>query len=62
MLSIVVKCVCYARLWIHCFRDQGATTPNDLVTIGQTSLVSVGHSRSDLIVPLNVTYGILCNG
>jgi hypothetical protein len=26
--------------------------PNSLVTIGQTSLVGVGHSRLDSIVPL----------
>jgi hypothetical protein len=39
-------------LWIHRFHDLNATIPNGSVTIGQTSLVGVGHSRSDLIVPL----------
>jgi hypothetical protein len=51
-LSIMVKRVCYAGLWIHWFRDHGATILNGSVTIGRTSLVSVGHSRLDLIVPL----------
>jgi hypothetical protein len=40
------------ELWIHWFRDLGATIPNGSVTIGPTSLVGVGHSRSDSIVPL----------
>jgi hypothetical protein len=48
----MVKCVCYMELWIHWFRDLGAAIPNGLVTIGQTSLVGVGHSRLDSIVPL----------
>ena len=48
----MVKCMCYTRLWIHWFRDPGANIPNGLVTIRRTSLVSVGHSRSDSIVPL----------
>jgi hypothetical protein len=39
-------------LWIHWFHDHGVTIPNGSVTIGQTSLVAVGHLRSDLIVPL----------
>jgi hypothetical protein len=39
-------------LWIHWFRDHGATIPNGSVTIGWTSLVSVGHLRSDSIIPL----------
>jgi hypothetical protein len=34
------------------FRDLDATIPNGLVTTGQTSLVGVGHSRLDSIVPL----------
>jgi hypothetical protein len=42
-VSFKVKCVCYMGIWIHWFRDPGATIPNGLVTIGQTSLVSVGH-------------------
>jgi hypothetical protein len=39
-------------LWIHCFRDHGATIPNGLITIGRTSLVGVGHSSSNTIVLL----------
>ena len=48
----MVKCMCYMGLWIHWFRDPGATIPNGSVTIGWMSLVGVGPSRSDLIVPL----------
>jgi hypothetical protein len=44
--------VCYTGLWIHWFRDRSATIPNGSVTIGRMSLVGVGHSRSNLIVPL----------
>jgi hypothetical protein len=51
-VSFMIKYVCYMRLWIHWFRDFDATIPNGLVTIGRTSLVGVGHSESDLIVPL----------
>jgi hypothetical protein len=51
-VSFMVKCVCYTGLWIHWFCYHGATIPNGLVTIGQTSLVGVGHSRPNLIVPL----------
>jgi hypothetical protein len=51
-VSFVVKCVCYTRLWIHWFQDLGATIPNGSVITGRTSLVGVGHSRSDSIVPL----------
>jgi hypothetical protein len=51
-VNFMVKCVCYTGLWIHWFRDLDATIPNGLVTIGRTSLVGVGHSRLDLIVPL----------
>jgi hypothetical protein len=39
-------------LWIHWFRDHNATISNGSVTTGWTSLVSVGHSRSDSIVSL----------
>ena len=50
-VSFMVKSVLYEALdplvW-----DHGATIPNGTVTIGWTSLVGVGHSRSDLIVPL----------
>jgi hypothetical protein len=48
----MVKCACYTGLWINWFHDLGATIPNGSVTIGWTSLVGVGHSRSDSIVPL----------
>ena len=51
-VSFVIKCVCYIGLWIHWFRDHGATIPNGLITIEQMSLVGVGYSRSDSIVPL----------
>jgi hypothetical protein len=51
-ISFVVKCVCYTGLWIYWFRDLGSIISNGLVTIRQTSLVGVGYSRSDLIVPL----------
>jgi hypothetical protein len=49
-------------LWIHWFRGPGVTIPNGSVTIGQTSLVDVSYSRSDSIVPLMLTYGMLYNG
>jgi hypothetical protein len=39
-------------LCIHWFRDLYATIPNGSVTTGRTSLVGVGHSGSDPIVPL----------
>jgi hypothetical protein len=45
-------CVYYTGLWIHWFCDYGATIFKDLVTIGRTSLVGVGHSRLDSVVPL----------
>ena len=50
--NIMVKRVCYTGLWIYWFRDHDAAIPNGMVTIGRTSLIGVGHSRSDLIVPL----------
>ena len=37
---------------MHWFRDHGATIPNGTVTIRRTSLVGVGHLRSDSIVSL----------
>jgi hypothetical protein len=52
ILCIIVKCVCYMGLWIYWFRDPSATIPNGSVTIGRTSSVGMGHSRSDSIVPL----------
>jgi hypothetical protein len=48
----MVKCVCYMGLWIYWFRDLDAIISNGLVTTGRTSLVGVGHSRSDSIVSL----------
>jgi hypothetical protein len=48
----MIKCVCYMRHWIHWFRDHDATIHNGSIAIKKTSLVSVGHSRSDSIVPL----------
>jgi hypothetical protein len=51
-VNFMVKCVCYTGLWIHWFRDLDITIPNGSVTIGRTSLVGVGHSRLDSIVPL----------
>jgi hypothetical protein len=51
-ISFMIKCVCYTGLWIHWFCDPSATIPNGLVTIGWTSLVGVGHLRSDSIMPL----------
>ena len=51
-LHIMVKCVYYTGLWIHWFCDHDATIPNGTVTIGHKSLIGVGHSGSDLIVPL----------
>jgi hypothetical protein len=51
-LRIMIKCVCYTGLWIHWFHDLGAIIPSGSVTAGRTSLVDVGHSRSDSIVPL----------
>ena len=58
-LHIMVKRVYYTGLWIHWFPDRDATIPNGTVTIGQTSLIGVGHSGSDPIVPLML---FLCNG
>jgi hypothetical protein len=50
--SFMIKCVCYMGLWIHWFHDHDVTILNGSVTIGRTSLVGMGHSRSDSIVPL----------
>jgi hypothetical protein len=53
-----INCVLWSNvcviwgLWIYWFHNHGVTIPNGLVTIGHTSLVGVGHSRSDSIVPL----------
>jgi hypothetical protein len=38
--------------WIHWFHDHGAIIFNGLVIIGWAPLVSVGYSRSDLVLPL----------
>ena len=51
MLALWSK-MCYTRLWIHWFRDHDTTIPNGTVTIGRTSLLGVGHSGSDPIMPL----------
>jgi hypothetical protein len=51
-VSFMVKCVCYMGLWIYWFHNPGATIPNGSVSIGQTSLVGMGHLRSDSIVSL----------
>jgi hypothetical protein len=51
-VSFMVKCVCHTGLWIHWFRDLGAIIPNGSVTIRWTSLVGVGHSKSNSIVSL----------
>jgi hypothetical protein len=48
----MVKCVCYMGLWNHWFHDLDAIILNGSVTTGRTSLVGVGHLRSDSIVPL----------
>jgi hypothetical protein len=39
-------------LWIYWFCDLGATIFNGSITIRRTSLVGVGHSKSDSIVSL----------
>jgi hypothetical protein len=51
-VSFMVKCVYYTGFWINWFRDLGAIIHNGSVTIGRTSLVGVGHSRSNSIMPL----------
>jgi hypothetical protein len=51
-VSFMVKCVRYVKAVIHWFCDLDATIPNGSVTTGRTSLVGVGHSGSDPIVPL----------
>jgi hypothetical protein len=49
-VSFMVKCVRNVRAVDLC--DLDATIPNGSVTIGRTSLVGVGHSGSDPIMPL----------
>jgi hypothetical protein len=44
-------CVSY-RLWIYWFRDLDATIPNGSITIRRMSLVGMGHSGLDSIMPL----------
>jgi hypothetical protein len=51
-VSFMVKCVCYTGLWIYWFRDHDATILNGSITIERTSLVGVGHLKSNSIVPL----------
>jgi hypothetical protein len=58
-VSFMVKCVCCTGLWIHWFCDPGATIPNGSVTIGWTSLVGVGHLRSNSIMPL-ILHTVCC--
>jgi hypothetical protein len=52
MLALWSNVCVISGLWIHWFRDLDATIPNGSVTTGWTSLVGVGHSGSDPIVPL----------
>jgi hypothetical protein len=51
-LRIMVKHVCYMGLWIYCFLDLGVIIPKGSVIIGRTSLINMGHSGSDSIMPL----------
>jgi hypothetical protein len=57
-VSFIVKCMHYVRAVDHWFRDYTCQCPNHCnhsngsVITGQTSLVGVGHSGSDPIVPL----------
>jgi hypothetical protein len=48
----MVKCVCYIGLWIHWLRDLDTIILNGSVTTGHTSLIGLGHSRLDSIMPL----------
>jgi hypothetical protein len=48
----MVKRVCYTGLWIHWFCDLDATISNGSVITRRMSLIGVGHSRLDSIVPL----------
>ena len=50
-VSFMVKSVLYGAL-DPLVRDHDATIPNCTITIGWMSLVGVGHSGSDPIVPL----------
>jgi hypothetical protein len=52
MLALWSNMCIILGLWIHWFRDHGTTIPNGSITIGWTSLVGVGHSKSNSIVPL----------
>ena len=51
-VSFMIKYVCYTGFWIHWFCNYSVTIPNSLVTIGHTSLVGVGHPRSNSIMLL----------
>jgi hypothetical protein len=51
-VSFMVKRVRYVRTVDPLVRDLDATIPNGSVITGRTSLVGVGHSRSDPIMPL----------
>ena len=59
MLALWSK-VCYTGLWIHWFRDHDATISNGTVTIGRMSLVGVGHSGLNPIVPLMLRTVCFC--
>ena len=59
MLALWSK-VCYTGIWIYWFRDHDATIPNGTVTIGHMSLVGVGHSGSESIVPLMLRTVCFC--
>jgi hypothetical protein len=57
-MGLLYMLTLWSNLWvmwgllIHWFHDLDATILNGSVTTGRTSLVSVGHSGSDPIVPL----------
>jgi hypothetical protein len=51
-VSFMVRCVRYMRVVDPLVRDLDATIPNGSVTTGRMSLVGVGHTGSDPIVPL----------
>ena len=58
-VSFMVKSVLYRAL-DPLVRDHDATIPNGTVTIGRTSLVGVGHSGSDPIMPLMLCTVCFC--
>jgi hypothetical protein len=52
MLALWSNVCIMGGLWIHWFLDLDATISNGSVTTRRMSLVGVGHSGSDMIVPL----------